>query len=68
MVCGQILDIFESPVLPPPSKFNNSTLKDFSNSGIELSVMLTEMYLYLSPGWNSKVPAALWNANERFIH
>lgn len=45
-----MFDIFESPILPPPSKFNNSTLKDFSNSGIELSVMLTEIYLYLSPG------------------
>lgn len=60
----QIVDIYVFLVLPPPSKFNNSTLKDFSSSGMELSVMLTKIYLYLSPDWNSTVPAILWNTNE----
>lgn len=53
--------------LPPPPGFNSSTSNVFSNSGIELSVMLTVMYLYLSPGWNSSVPMTACNMKALHI-
>lgn len=51
--------------LPPPFGLNSSTLKTLSNSGTELSIMVTLMYLNLSPGKKSRNPSVSCQMMER---